>query len=127
MNSHSFKLAWYEGQVRTSSFGLAAVVGLWAMSVAGCGASPEQPHGEIKTRKQIPIPVCSQQLSPVQSDGGGKAVVRSLEPEQWMSILVPSYTEEKGLNATDMDCTGNYIFVNESLRGGVSQRGWPRP
>src|SRR5689334_14230041 len=97
MNSHLDKRPWYEGGVRTSSFGLAAVVGFWALGLGGCGASPEQPHGELKTRKQIPIPVCAQQLSPVQADVSGKTIVRSLEPEQWMSILVPEYTEEKGL------------------------------
>jgi hypothetical protein len=128
MNSHPHRPAWYEGCVRISLSGLAALgLTLGVGSLAGCGASPEQPHGELKTRKQIPIPVCSIQLSPVKSSGTGKAVVRSLEPEQWMQVLVPAYTEEKGLNATDVDCTGNYVFVNESLRGGVSQRGWPRP
>lgn len=128
MNSHANKVAWYEGGVKNPGLGFGALVlFVSALGGAGCGASPEQPHGELKMRKQIPIPVCSQQLSPLTGDGGGKTVVRTLEPEQWMEVLEPGYTEEKGLDATDMDCTGNYLFVNESLRGGISQRGWPRP
>lgn len=126
MNSYVGRPAWYECSVKrtravTLAIGLTGLAGL-----AGCGASPEQPHGEFKTRKQIPIPVCTTQLSPVKTTSG-KTVVRTLEPEQWMQVLVPAYTEEKGLNATDVDCTGAYVYANESLRGGVSQRGWPRP
>ena len=93
---------------------------------AGCGASPEQPQLQTKTRKQSPIPVCSTMLAPVKSGKGGKAVVRNLEPEQWVSVLVPEFTEERGLRATDVDCTGGYVFANESLRGGISTKGWPR-
>ena len=124
MNSHLRSFAWYEGPVRICHVGIGAIA---LAGLFGCGAADEQPHGEIKTRKQIPIPVCTTQLSPVKSGGAGKAVVRTLEPAQWMSVISPGYTEEKGLNATDTDCTGNYMFANESLRGGISQRGWPRP
>jgi hypothetical protein len=124
MNSHLGGPAWYEGFVRICHLGLAA---LGLIGLVSCGAADEQPHGEIKTRKQIPIPVCTTQLSPTKSSGSGKAMVRSLEPAQWMSVISPGYTEEKGLNATDTDCTGGYMFANESLRGGISQRGWPKP
>jgi len=91
----------------------------------GCGAADEQPHMEAKAR-QSPIPVCTSQLDPVQSEGGGKAVVRSLDPEQWVGVMIPAFNAEKGLAATDTDCTGHHAFVNESLRGGISQKGWPR-
>jgi hypothetical protein len=90
----------------------------------GCGASPEQPHVEVPTRRQLPIPVCTTQLAPVKS--GGKAVVRSLDPEQWVGILAPAFNPEQGLGPADIDCTGHYLFANESLRGGVSSKGWPR-
>lgn len=125
MNSHLLAHACYEGFVNIRKLGLAAFcLGF----VGACGASPEQPHAELKMRKQIPIPVCTTQLTPVKGDGeSGKAVVRSLEPDQWMGVISPGFDEEKGLNATDMDCTGNYLFANESLRGGLSQKGWPRP
>jgi hypothetical protein len=94
--------------------------------LAGCGA-PEQPRTEIPARYQIPIPVCSTQLSPVQRKVGGKAVVRNLDPEQWMAVLSPSFNPQQGVGPTDVDCTGHYLFANESLRGGISQKGWPRP
>lgn len=81
---------------------------------------------EVKTRKQIPVPVCTMQLAPVKAGAGGKAVVRSLDPEQWMVALFPAYNvEQNALNPTDTDCTGNYAFANETLRGGVVNRGWP--
>jgi hypothetical protein len=94
--------------------------------LVGCGAAPEQRHPEAKVRKQSPVPVCTKQLSPVKG-GGGKAVVRNLDPEQWTQVLVPAFTPERGLQDKDLDCTGNYAFANESLRGGVSPKGWPRP
>jgi len=99
---------------------------LGAVGLGGCGASPEQPHTEVMTRKQIPVPVCTLQLTPAKSSAGGKARVRSLDPEEWMSVVAPSYNREQGLKPTDVDCTGQYLFANESLRGGVSQKGWPR-
>ena len=103
----------------TATFGLSVL--------AGCGASPEQPHVEVRARKQTPVPVCASQLAPPKSTGGGKAVVRSLDPEQWMGVLIPGFDPEKGLNPTDADCTGAYVFANESLRGGVPLKAWPHP
>ncbi len=64
-------------------------------------------------------------LTPLDS-GRGKAVVRTLEPDQWAEVAIPGFTAEKGLNPTDVDCTGNYAFANETLRGGISESGWPR-
>jgi hypothetical protein len=93
----------------------------------GCGAGPEQNRAQIPTRQQIPIPVCTTQLSPVQRKAGGKAVVRQLDPEEWMKVVSPSFNQQAGLGPTDTDCTGHYLFANESLRGGVSSKGWPRP
>src|SRR5262249_50480395 len=95
-------------------------------SIVGCGAAAEQPNMEAKTRKQIPVPVCTMQLAPVKGGAGGEAVIRSLDPEQWMPALIPLYNPEKNeLNPTDTDCTGNYLFANESLRGGIVNKGWP--
>jgi len=95
--------------------------------VAGCGASPEQPHAEVPTRKQIPIPVCTLQLAPAGSPSPSKSRVRSLDPEQWVGVIAPSFNPDQGLGPTDADCTGHYLFANESLRGGISPKGWPRP
>lgn len=105
----------------------ALAAGLVALpALAGCGA-PEQPHAEIPTRYQIPIPVCTTPLPPVARKGGGRAVVRNLDAEQWMGVVSPSFEPRAGLGPTDTDCTGHYLFANESLRGGISTKGWPRP
>jgi hypothetical protein len=94
------------------------------MGLGGCGAAPEQPHVEVAARQQVAVPVCSLQLAPAKRGSGAR--VRSMDPEQWMGVLAPRYTPEQGLGPTDLDCTGHYLFANESLRGGISQRGWPR-
>ncbi len=39
---------------------------------------------------------------------------------------MPGIDLPKGINPTDMDCTGHYLFANETLRYGISTRGWPR-
>jgi hypothetical protein len=105
----------------------AAVVSVLALgSTSGCSAPAENAPREASVRKAAPIPVCTTQLAPVKSASHGKAVVRSLDPEQWVSVLVPTFTEDKGLSPTDIDCTGHYVFANEMLRGGISSRGWPR-
>ncbi|MBK9258667.1 MAG: hypothetical protein IPM54_02400 [Polyangiaceae bacterium] len=92
----------------------------------GCGAAPEQPHMEVQTRGQAPLAVCTKKLSPLSSSGGGRAVVRTLEADQWAEVAFPGVSGDKGFNPTDIDCTGHYAFANESLRGGISQKGWPR-
>ena len=97
-----------------------------APALSGCSAAAENTKAEGNSRKQTPIPVCTTQLAPVRSASKGKAMVRSLDPEQWMSVLIPSFDPDKGLNPTDVDCTGHYAFANEMLRGGVSSKGWPR-
>jgi hypothetical protein len=108
-----------------SRFGVAVMLCL-AAALVGCGSYPDQPHGESKTRKQSPIPVCTTPLSPVQRSSSGKSVVRSLEPDEWVGVLVPGYSQDRGLGPTDSDCTGHYVFANEMLRGGISASGWPR-
>ncbi len=104
-----------------------SVVGLGlAAALAGCGSCPEQPHGELQTRKQNPIPVCTTQPAACEARAGGKAAVRTLDPDQWLSVVIPGYSEERGIGPTDVDCTGNYVFANETPRGGISKSGWPR-
>lgn len=118
------KRSWFGGTlVKTAAraAGLSAAVLAWI----GCGAAPEQPHLEAPTRNQVPIAVCTTPLG-APKRAGSRAVVRNLDPEDWARILMPSYNEEKGLTATETDCTGNYVFANESLRGGISAKGWPR-
>lgn len=116
--------AWYDSSVsRWRQFtGTLAI----ALAISGCGAAAEQPHLETKARRQTPIPVCTTQLAPVRAAGKGRAMVRSLDPEQWAQVLMPSFVEGKGLNPTELDCTGHYVFANETLRGGISLKGWPR-
>jgi hypothetical protein len=105
----------------------ALAAGLAALpAFVGCSGS-DQPHAELPTRYQIPIPVCTTPLPPVTRKAGGRAEVRNLDPEQWMSVLSPTFNATQGVGPTDIDCTGHYLFANESLRGGISQKGWPRP
>lgn len=98
-----------------------------SLAPLGCGAAPEQPHAEVNARKQAPVAVCSQQLPPAKRAAGGKSVVRNLDAEQWMGVILPGFSVEKGIDDKARDCTGGFAFANESLRGGVSSKGFPRP
>jgi hypothetical protein len=111
--------------VRIARFSAAAALCL-AAALSGCGSYPDQPQGQAKTRKQSPIPVCTTPLAPVARSSSGRSVVRSLEADEWVGVLVPGYTQDRGLGPTDADCTGHYVFANEMLRGGISASGWPR-
>ena len=75
-------------------------------------------------RAQVPIPVCTMSLAPARQ-GSGRAV-RPIEPDQWVELLVPAFGATKGLPQAGQDCAGYAAFANESLRGGVSTKGWPR-
>jgi hypothetical protein len=91
----------------------------------GCGAPAVQPTTEVRTRRQNPLPVCTMPLSPI-AISGAKAVVRSLEPEQWMQAIIPAFASSgNAIGSSDVDCTGDYVFANETLRGGVSVGGFP--
>ncbi|MSP25211.1 MAG: hypothetical protein EXR75_08615 [Myxococcales bacterium] len=82
---------------------------------------------EVPARQTLPVSVCTNQLPPPARASSAKgAVVRSLDAEQWMRFLVPGYEDASGLSPTANDCTGHYVFANETLRHGVSARGWPR-
>jgi hypothetical protein len=103
---------------------LVAVVALtWT---ASCAAPPQQPHSEVDTRQASPISVCTMQLAPPKRKGSDKAIVRSLDPEQWMEAMVPTFDPAKGIQAAEVDCTGHYLFANETLRHGLSKKGWPQ-
>src|SRR5262249_1472531 len=58
---------------------------------------------------------------------GGRARGGALAREQWMAAISPTYTPQGGLGPTDTDCRGHSLFANESLRGGISTKSWPRP
>lgn len=81
-------------------------------------------------RMTVPIPVCTRQLAPparrAEAGKKAKAIIRSLDPEDWMGILVPELDLTKGISPTEMDCTGHYVFANEVLRHGISVGGWPK-
>jgi hypothetical protein len=95
-------------------------------AASGCSTPLEQNQTHVPVRQSIPVSVCTEQLAPVKSKAQGKAVIRDLDPAQWLEIIIPQYEEEKGLEPTALDCTGHYVFANESLRGGASDKGWPR-
>ena len=58
--------------------------------------------------------------------GGGRWCARSIPSSGWACVS-PTFNPQGGLGPTDTDCTGHYLFANESLRGGISTKGWPRP
>lgn len=80
---------------------------------------------EAPARQVIPVPVCTTALAP-PARLGSKDIIRSLEPEEWLKILIPKYELGEGLNPTDVDCTGHYVLANESLRYGAALNGFPR-
>ena len=94
------------------------------MLVAGCAPTAVNQTSNVDPRLNVPVSVCRQKLAPPPSGGSGK--VRDLDAEQWVGVLVPQFDQQKGLEPTSVDCTGSYVFANESLRGGASTRGWPR-
>jgi hypothetical protein len=82
---------------------------------------------EVPARKTLPVSVCTTPLTPPpRKPGDDRVLVRNLDAEQWLQILVPAYSTSDGLSPTATDCTGYHVFANETLRYGVSKRGWPR-
>jgi hypothetical protein len=82
---------------------------------------------EASARQTTPIPVCAEGIAPPKRDkGDGSVIVRDLDPEQWLEVMMPGYDPQDGLQPTARDCTGHYAFANETLRHGVAPGGWPR-
>lgn len=82
---------------------------------------------EVPARKTLPVSVCTTPLTPPpRKPGDDRVLVRNLDAEQWLQVMVPKYTPSDGLAPVATDCTGHYVFANETLRYGVSTRGWPR-
>ena len=100
----------------------AVVLAVFGAFAVGCAAQ-EKPRPEAATRQVIPIPVCTKALAPPKRGGGGKAVMRSLEPEEWLEILSPAYEENHAYKGEELDCTGHYLFASEALRYGLPIRG----
>lgn len=101
-------------------------LGIVATLASGCSEPLTQNDAHVPVRKAVPVAVCSEQLAPVKAKAQGKSVIRDLDPAEWLEVIMPQYEEEKGLEPTSVDCTGHYVFANESLRGGASDKGWPR-
>lgn len=104
-----------------------AAAGLFGASAVGC-VDQNRPVYEAPARQTIPIPVCAKPLAPPRRGRGdaAKVIVRDLEPEQWLEVMMPDYEASAGLEPRAADCTGHYVFANETLRYGVSLDGWPR-
>jgi len=100
------------------------VLALAAYAAGGC-VDTERPVYEASSRQTIPIPVCAKPLAPLRRKDSGGVVMRDLDPEEWLETMVPDYEMEKGLESTAVDCTGHYIFANETLRHGIARNGWP--
>ncbi len=99
-----------------------------ALGVTGVGCVDQtRPVYEAPGRQTIPIPVCAEGIAPPKREkGDSSAIVRDLDPEQWLEIMMPQYDPDKGLQPTARDCTGHYAFANETLRYGVPLREWPQ-
>lgn len=97
-----------------------------ASGLLGCPGAVNQ-DTQVPARYVTPVAVCRMKLPAVGSPERARARVRDIDPEQWVEVLIPTYDDEKGVDPTSLDCTGSYVFANESLRGGASSRGWPRP
>ncbi len=89
---------------------------------------PGPPPIEAAARSMGPIAVCAKPIPPPASVPADSQVklVRELEPEQWLEVMLPSFEPAKGLSASAIDCTGQYVFANEALRYGISTTGWPK-
>jgi hypothetical protein len=103
-----------------------AALSLFAGANTGC-VSRERPIYEADERQTVPIPVCAKPLPPPRRNKGegNKLIIRDLEPEEWLEIMMPEYRPSKGLEPRLRDCTGNYAFANEVLRYGVPLDDWP--
>ena len=106
--------------------GAMLTAGCAVLVLAGCSGAAVQQERQAEMRQVTPVSVCRTKLAPMGSRTSSQAALRELEPAQWLEVLVPGYDDERGIEPTSLDCTGNYVFANESLRGGASTRGWPR-
>lgn len=106
---------------------LVLATGSIGFAASGCVDS-QRPVYEAPARQTTPIPVCAKPLAPPARARGdeAKTIVRDLDPEQWVEVMVPKYEPQAGLDASAVDCTGHYLFANETLRHGASTPGWPR-
>jgi hypothetical protein len=95
---------------------------LAGLAGTGCPGAVQQ-ETMVQTRTAVPVSVCRTKLAPAAN--GRSNAVRDLDAEQWVGVIVPQFTPDRGLEPTDVDCTGNYVFANESLRGGATPRDWP--
>jgi hypothetical protein len=85
-------------------------------------------HPEVPTRKSLPASVCTTPLAPPSRRAGDdRILVRNLDSEQWLQVMIPKFSPNERLAPTAIDCTGHYVFANETLRYGISLSGWPRP
>ena len=100
--------------------------GLFLAGLSGCPDPMMSQKTQVELRYVTPISVCRSKLPPVGDESRKGMVVRDLDPAQWLETLVPGYDDEQGITPTSLDCTGNYVFANESMKGGISDRGWPR-
>ena len=110
-----------------SSVAAMAAVGLSGLFVGGGCVNTERPVYEAPARQTTPVSVCTEGIAPPRrKKDDGSEIVRDLDPEQWLEIMLPGYDPEQGMEPKATDCTGNYVFANETLRFGVSEKGWPR-
>jgi hypothetical protein len=93
------------------------VLGLCGLVSSSCGGTPVSSKTEDDARQMIPVPICVKRL-PRGSEPG---VVVSLTPEEYWSLLLPSYNRnEKTIDPSQPDCSGRLSVKSLSPDGTTS-------
>jgi hypothetical protein len=82
------------------------------LGFAGCASAVESSKVEDRARRTVPVPIC---LKPLERHGG-EGVVSSLKPEDYWTLLLPSF--DPGANTVDRsspDCSGRPVFDRPEL------------
>jgi hypothetical protein len=87
------------------------------LSVCACGGPPVSSKTEDDARQMIPVPICVKRLP----RGSQPGVVVSLTPEEYWSLLLPSYNRnDKTIDPSAPDCSGRLSIKELSPQGTTS-------
>lgn len=93
-----------------------AAIGL-LLSLGACAASTASSKTEDDARQMIPVPICVKRLP----RGSQPGVVVSLTPEEYWSLLLPSYNRnDKTVDPSAPDCSGRASLQSLSPPGTTS-------
>ncbi len=87
------------------------------LSLCACGGSNVSSKTEDDARQMIPVPICVKRLP----RGSQPGVVVSLTPEEYWSLLLPSYSRnDKTIDPSAPDCSGRLSVKELSPEGTTS-------